>query len=56
MSGMVWRGLLLGLVFLVDFVVLMDLVRAEWRDLRVRRSRGHAPRLSLFKRATPLPG
>jgi hypothetical protein len=33
----VWRALLLSVVFLADVVVFFDLAKEEWRDLRGQR-------------------
>jgi hypothetical protein len=33
----VWRALLLSVVFLADVVVFFDLAKEEWRDLRAQR-------------------
>jgi hypothetical protein len=38
----VWRGLLLGAVFVTDAIVFVDLAKDELRDWRARRRPGDA--------------
>ena len=43
--GMVWRGLLLGAVFLADAIVLAELVKVELRDWQAQRAASNARRM-----------
>jgi len=43
--GMVWRGLLLGAVFLADAIVLVELVKVELRDWQAQHAASNARRM-----------